>query len=93
MYIIRGSRSYVAGLTKSPVRFHTVLFAKPRGSDSPASLPKQKRTSISAIIDHVGKVPRICCLFIYGLHNSTVNIADKLATSIVGMGDDCCDEK
>jgi hypothetical protein len=77
------------------VRFHAVLFAKSRDFDSPASLPKQERTSLSRkIIDHVGNVPGNCCLFVYGLHNGTVNVVEKVATSIVGMmSADCCDEK
>ena len=50
--------------------------------------------AISEIIDHVRNVPGNCCLIIYGLYNGTVNIVDKLATSVVGMmSDDCCDEK
>jgi hypothetical protein len=61
-----------------------------------ACQPAQTGTilAISEIIDHVGNVPGNCCLFIYGLHNGTVNIVDKLATWIVGiMSDDCWDEK
>jgi hemolysin activation/secretion protein len=95
MYSIRVSRSEVAGLNEVIcARSHGLVRQVTRLRFTCQLAQTGTNLAISEIIDHVGNVPRNCCLFIYGLHNGTVNIVDKLATSIAGMmSDDCWDDE